>query len=38
VGFRYWDIGQASSAAWVLAIMLSLGVTVFLKMMGKERR
>jgi multiple sugar transport system permease protein len=38
VGFRYWDIGQASSAAWVLAMMLSVGVTIFLKMMGRERR
>ncbi len=38
IGFRYWDIGQASSAAWVLAIMLSIGVTIFLRMMGRERR
>jgi len=38
VGFRYWDIGQASSAAWVLAMMLSVGITIFLKLMERERR
>ncbi len=38
VGFRYWDIGRASSAAWVLAMMLSIGITMFLKAMGRERR
>jgi len=38
IGFRYWDIGQASSAAWVLAMMLSVGITIFLRMMGRERR
>ena len=38
IGFRYWDIGQASSAAWVLSLMVSIGVTIFLKMMEREQR
>ncbi|MBC7109158.1 MAG: sugar ABC transporter permease [Methanomassiliicoccales archaeon] len=38
MGFRYWDIGRASSAAWVLAMLLSVGVTIFLKIIGRERR
>lgn len=36
IGFRYWDVGQASAGAWVLAMMLSVGITIFLKVMKKE--
>lgn len=32
-GFRYWDIGYASAIAWFLAIFLSIGITIFLKLM-----
>lgn len=38
VGFRYWDIGKASSAAWFMSIALSLGITIFLKIIGREHR
>jgi len=38
IGFRYWDIGQASSAAWILSLMVSIGVTIFLRMMEREQR
>jgi multiple sugar transport system permease protein len=38
IGFRYWDIGQASSAAWILSLMVSIGVTIFLRMMEREER
>jgi len=37
IGFRYWDIGRASSAAWILALILSAGITMFLRLMSKER-
>jgi multiple sugar transport system permease protein len=37
IGFRYWDIGQASSAAWILSLMVSIGVTIFLRMMEREQ-
>ena len=36
-GFRYWNIGQAASAAWVLAIILSIGITLFLRTLAKEQ-
>ena len=32
-GFRYWNIGYASSIAWFLAIVLSIGITLFFKLM-----
>ncbi len=35
-GFRYWDIGQASAAAWLIMIPLSILVTFFVKMMEEE--
>lgn len=38
IGFRYWDVGQASAGAWVLAMMLSVGITIFLRVMSKEMR
>ncbi len=34
-GFRYWDIGQASAAAWLIMIPLSILVTFFVKLMEK---
>jgi len=32
VGFRYFNIGYASSIAWFLAIILSIGITIFFKL------
>ncbi len=38
IGFRYWDVGKASSAAWLIMIPLSFLVTVFVRVMeGGER-
>ncbi len=37
-GFRYWDIGQASAAAWLIMIPLSIMVTLFVKMMEKGEK
>lgn len=38
IGFRYWDVGRASSAAWLIMIPLSFLVTVFVRVMeGGER-
>lgn len=31
-GFRYFNIGYASSMAWFLAIILSIGITIFFKL------
>jgi len=31
-GFRYFNIGYASSIAWFLAIILSIGITIFFKL------
>lgn len=36
VGFRYWDIGRASAGAWVLAMILSAGITIFLRVVSRE--
>lgn len=30
--FRYWNIGYASSMAWFLAIVLSIGISIFFKL------
>ena len=35
LGFRYWDIGQAAAAAWLIMIPLSILVTFFVKLMQK---
>ncbi len=32
-GFRYWDVGKASAAAWLIMIPLSFLVTVFVRIM-----
>lgn len=37
-GFRYWDIGMASAAAWFLMIPLSILVTLFVKFMEKGEK
>lgn len=37
-GFRYWNIGRAAASAWFLAVLLSVGITVFLRLMGRESR
>lgn len=38
IGFRYWDVGKASAAAWLIMIPLSFLVTVFVRVMeGGER-
>jgi multiple sugar transport system permease protein len=34
-GFRYWDIGQAAAAAWLIMIPLSVLVTFFVKLMQR---
>ncbi len=34
-GFRYWNIGQAAAAAWLIMIPLSILVTFFVKLMEK---
>ncbi len=38
IGFRYWDVGQAAAGAWVLSMILSIGITVFLRIMRTEER
>ena len=35
LGFRYWDIGQAAAAAWLIMIPLSILVTFFVKLMQR---
>ena len=37
-GFRYWDVGMASAAAWLLMIPLSILVTLFVKVMEKGEK
>jgi multiple sugar transport system permease protein len=34
-GFRYWDVGMASAAAWFMMIPLSILITLFVKFMEK---
>ncbi|GAK59546.1 ABC transporter, membrane spanning protein (Sugar) [Candidatus Vecturithrix granuli] len=34
-GFRYWDVGMASAAAWFMMIPLSFLITLFVKFMEK---
>jgi multiple sugar transport system permease protein len=38
LGFRYWDVGQTSAAAWLLMVPLSLLVTWFVRVMEKGER
>jgi multiple sugar transport system permease protein len=38
IGFRYWDIGQASAAAWLIMIPLSFLVTWFVRLMEKGEK
>jgi len=35
LGFRYWDIGQAAAAAWIIMVPLSILITMFIKLMEK---
>jgi multiple sugar transport system permease protein len=35
IGFRYWDVGQAAAAAWLLMVPLSLLLPVFVRVMQK---
>jgi len=35
LGFRYWDIGGASAAAWIVMVPLSFLITKFVKLMGE---
>jgi multiple sugar transport system permease protein len=37
-GFRYWDVGKASAAAWLIMIPLSFLVTVFVRVMEKGEK
>lgn len=37
-GFRYWDVGRASAAAWLIMIPLSILVTIFVRLMEKGER
>jgi multiple sugar transport system permease protein len=34
-GFRYWDVGKAAAAAWLIMIPLSFLVTVFIRLMER---
>lgn len=36
-GFRYFNIGYASSMAWFLAIILSIGITIFFRLVKEGR-
>lgn len=38
MGFRYWDVGKATAAAWVIMIPLSFLLTVFVRFMEKGER
>ena len=38
LGFRYWDVGQASASAWLIMVPLSLLVTWFVRFMEKGER
>jgi len=38
LGFRYWDVGQASASAWLIMIPLSILVTWFVRIMQKGER
>lgn len=38
LGFRYWDIGQASAVAWMIMIPLSILITVFVRLMEKGEK
>jgi multiple sugar transport system permease protein len=37
-GFRYWDVGKASAAAWLIMIPLSFLVTIFVRVMEKGEK
>lgn len=37
-GFRYWDVGMASGAAWLMMIPLSILMTLFVKVMEKGEK
>ena len=37
-GFRYWDVGMASAAAWIMMIPLSILITLFVKVMEKGEK
>jgi multiple sugar transport system permease protein len=30
-GFRYWDLGYTAAIGWILVIILTIGVTCYLK-------
>ena len=38
LGFRYWDVGQASASAWLIMIPLSILVTWFVRVMEKGEK
>jgi multiple sugar transport system permease protein len=38
IGFRYWDIGQTSAAAWIVMIPLSILISIFIKLMEKGEK
>ena len=33
-GFRYWDLGYAAAIGWILVIILSIVVTIFVRVAG----
>jgi len=37
MGFRYWDMGQATAASWIFVIMIELVVMFFLRMLSERR-
>jgi multiple sugar transport system permease protein len=37
-GFRYWDVGMASAAAWFIMIPLSILVPIFIRLMEKGEK
>ena len=38
IGFRYWDVGKASAAAWLIMIPLSILVTIFVRVMERGEK
>ena len=38
IGFRYWDVGKASAAAWLIMIPLSILDTIFIRVMERREK
>jgi len=36
VGFHYWDLGYASAIGWIMVLILSIGVTYYMKLWRVE--